>query len=179
MDSQSSKTSLTLDSSLQGFFFDELLSINKKSAKPLPKEAIYYSSLVLDQFVDSKRLFDISEGRPKQKILGIKLMESASMGKIEQERTIKDVAETALITCGYFSDSLNRKIIDTDYYQKIGKSAYQKLNSLKPEAYNQKYFFKHISDLFETIIMLINIVAQKIFSRNNGEDNNFLLWVAS
>ena len=59
--SQSSK--LVLDSSLQVFFYDHLQEFNKKFLTPLPNETIFYSSLVMDSFGESTKLFEQVDGK--------------------------------------------------------------------------------------------------------------------
>lgn len=155
-----SKSNLTLESSLQVFFFDLLQELNKKSFRPLPGETIFYSSLVMDQFGDASKYFEKVEGKTREKILGIKLLESTHMPKEKMKSTLKDIAETSLLACGYFSDSLNRKIIDTRYYQELGMIAYSRLNSLEPKAYNVNSFYQQISYSFSELTMLISLAAK-------------------
>ena len=94
---------ITLEPSLQSFFFDELVAVNNKSTNPLPTEAIYYSSNVLDKFGESVNFFELDEGRVREKILGLKLLESGQMIRSQQKKVLKDIGDTALFICGFFS----------------------------------------------------------------------------
>ncbi len=152
---------LCLESSLQVYFYEQLQEFNKKSTNPLSNEMVYYSSLVMDQFGDSNKYFENVDGKIREKILGIKLMESTQFPKEKQKIVLKDIAETSLLLCGYFYDSLNRKIVDTKYYQDIGVMAYQRLNSFNPEAFNQKNFFKGIASHFHQMTNLMSMVSLK------------------
>ena len=42
-------------------------------------------------------------------------------------RTLRDVGDTSLYLTGFFADSLQRKLVDVDYYISIGGSAYGQL----------------------------------------------------
>jgi hypothetical protein len=64
------------------------------------------------------------------------------------------------LVCGYFSDSLNRKIIDVKYYQDIGVIAYSRLNSLDPKAYNVSSFYNKVSKSFNDITMLMHLASK-------------------
>lgn len=152
---------LVLDSSLQIFFFDHLQEFNKKTFKPLRTETIFYSSIVMDNFGDSSKLFEQVNDRSREKILGIKLMESSQFPKEKQKHILKDIAETSLFICGYFADSLNRKIIDAKYYEDLGKIAYTRLNSFTPEAYDVPSFYKMMAGQFSEVTLLMNLVAKK------------------
>jgi hypothetical protein len=155
------KSQIVLESSLQVFFFDLLQGLNKKSTRPLSNETIFYSSLVMDQFGESEKFFEEIDGKIREKVLGTKLLTATHMGREQKKSTLKDVAETSLIICGYFSDSLNRKIIDTKYYQDLGMMAYAGLNSLEPKAYDVPAFYKQVAKSFSDITMLMNLAASK------------------
>ena len=128
---------------------------------PLPNETIFYSSLVMDSYGDSQKLFEQVDGKIREKILGIKLLEANQLSKEKQKVAFRDVAETALLVCGYFADSLNNKIIDIKYYHDLGKIAYSRLNSITPEAYDMPSFFKVMSNSFSDIALLMNLVSKK------------------
>ncbi|MBH47105.1 MAG: hypothetical protein CME71_02940 [Halobacteriovorax sp.] len=153
---------LILETSLQTFFFDELTQVNQKSSRPLPRETVHYSSIVLDQYGESGKYFETIEGKVRDKILGIKLLEAGHLPRQKQVRVLRDIGDTALFLCGFFADSLNSKIVDTSYYQQVGCSAYQKLNHLVPEVYETKSFYSQLSKSFAGITMLMNIVAEKM-----------------
>jgi hypothetical protein len=155
---------LVLESSLQVFFYDHLQEFNSKFHTPLPNETIFYSSLVMDNFGDSSKFFDQIDGKIREKILGIKLLEASQLSKDKQKAAIKDVAETSLLVCGYFADSLNKKIIDVNYYQDLGKIAYSQLNSMTPVAYDVPSFYKKMSNSFSSITLLMNLVSKKYTS---------------
>lgn len=156
-----SKSQIVLESSLQVFFYDLLREINCKSTRPLSNETIFYSSLVMDKYSNSQNYFEMVDGKMREKILGLKLLESGQMPKEKMKASLKDVAETSLLVCGFFSDSLNRKIIDVKYYQKLGMIAYSRLNTIEPTAYNVSSFYKNISRSFLEIITLMNLAALK------------------
>ncbi|TNF24855.1 MAG: hypothetical protein EP319_17560 [Deltaproteobacteria bacterium] len=174
----SQKDNLILESSLQSFFFDQLNDLNKKSSSPLPGETIYYSSLVMDRFGEAVEYFDVSqEGRVREKTLGVKLLEASSLSRTMQKRAYRDIGDTALFLCGYFSESLNKKIIDTSYYQEVGQIAYSHLNNIIPKAYEIPKFFGMISDTFEKITMMMNVVSKQ--NNMDGMNNDMILFVSN
>lgn len=169
------KQDLVLETSLQSFFFDELSRVNEKSSRPLPKETVFYSSLVLDQYGESGNYFETVEGKVREKILGVKLLEACHLPKQKQMRALRDIGDTALFICGFFSDSLNGKIIDTSYYQQIGRSAYRRLNHFVPDVYETPSFFERLSDSFSGVTVLMNLVAEKMTKPDDA--NEFLIFV--
>jgi hypothetical protein len=152
---------LVLESSLQVFFYDHLQEFNKKSTIPLRNETIYYSSLVMDHFGESSNFFEQVDGKSREKILGMKFLEAGHLPLAKRKVAMKDIAETSLLICGFFSDSFNKKIIDVKYYQDLGVMAYSSLNSLVPKAYDIPAFYKGMANSFSEVTLLMSLVAKK------------------
>ncbi len=161
--------------SLQAYFYTQLQEFNEKSLEPLPNETIYYSSLVMDKFGDAGKYFETIEGRVRDKVLGIKLLESSGMTRQEKKRTLKDIGDTALLICGFFSDSLNKKILDTRYYQELGQTAYRHLNSEVPSAYDVPSFFNQLSSRFDQLTTVMSLVSEKTLSQGLDSDSAYLI----
>ncbi len=163
-----------LETSLQSFFFEQLQELNNRSLRPLDLSLIYYSSLVMDHLGDSEKYFEIVDNKIKEKVLGIKLLESAQYPKEKQKIILKDIAETSLLLCGYFQDSLNNKMIDVRYYEEIGKMAYSRLNTYNPNAFDVPSFFKVFSQSFSQITLLMNLIA-KNYQNKSDKDSAWLI----
>lgn len=141
--------------SLVTFFYNELDELNKKSLCPVPQELVHYSSQIMDKFSFSGNLFE--EG--KLKVLGRKLLEAHHLNLDAKKDIFKDVGDTSLFTCGFFEESLNPKILDKSYYINLGKTAFEKLNSVEPEYYDIKYFYKILATSFDSLVYLLRSVA--------------------
>lgn len=170
MDKNKSDTpQLVLESSLQSFFFDKLQEVNKKTTRPVSNESIYYLSLVLDQFGESKKFFEEKEGRVEQKVLGLKLLECSQQSHNQKKRSLREIGDTALFVCGYFYDSLNSKMIDAGYYENLGQIAYKSLDNFIPQAYEVPAFFEHLSERFSCLTNLISVISQDVFAHNMSD----------
>ena len=179
MDGKNPKSSgsseFILETSLQGYFFELLHKINSKSTRPLPKEMILYSSLVMGDMGESKRYFDMADGKAREKILGIKLMEAGKFPVKKQKRVLRDIGDTALLLCGYFFESINNKIVNISYYQELGKTAYRRLNALIPDLYNTPSFFKIFSEGFDEVTNIIGIVSKNLDKNHLSKEFSFLI----
>lgn len=162
---------IILSTNLQGFFFEDLNDLNKKSLCPVPESIIYYSSEVLDKFALSQDFFEFSDGRVREKILGTKLLAASQMSREEQKKIYKEVADMSLLVCGYFSESVNKKIVDTQYYAQLGKMAYGHLNSCSPGFLDIPSFYAMIATCFESMTTLLALLANK---NRTGEDNTLI-----
>lgn len=168
-------SNLVLETSLQCYFFDLLENLNRKTSTPLPRETIFYSSLIMDKFGLAQELFDEEEGKIREKILGIKLMEASKLPRSMRKRELKDIGDTALFISGFFSDSLNTKLVDTRYYHDIGQAAYSKLNGLVPSFYDIDYFYNDLSRKFSSVALLIELLSKDLSSKTKEDE---LLWIA-
>ncbi|MEK6625093.1 MAG: hypothetical protein AABY86_09000 [Bdellovibrionota bacterium] len=164
---------IILETSLQCFFFDQLTEVNKKSLHPLPQETIFYSSTVMDKYSESGNYFENVEGHIREKILGLKFLESQSMSRQNQKRILNDIGDTALFMCGYFSESTNKKLVDSRYYMSMGIMAYERLHHFKPDYLEIPCFYLNLSRSFATITLLIGTVAQKL--QGDGQEMIFFV----
>ncbi|MCB9060734.1 MAG: hypothetical protein H6622_04355 [Halobacteriovoraceae bacterium] len=165
---------IILETNLQPFFYDRLQEINLTLNGPIPNESIYYTSRVLERMGHSHKFFEIVEGKVKNKVLGIKLLEATQLSKSKQKQTYQEVGDTALLICGLFSESLRKKLIDTSYYLDLGRTAYLKLHHHVPSLYDVDNFFKQYSYSMEGIVSLISYVFADNFMQEY--DNAFLLF---
>lgn len=162
-------------SNLQDYFYERLFVINEKSLYKISDEVIFYSSKVLNDFSISEKLFEIKEGKVTEKILGRKLLEVNFHEKEMQKEIFKDVGDTALFLCGYFSESINKKILSIKYYQNLGRSAYLNLNSIVPNYFGMTSFYKKISDSFYQLSSLIAKISQEDVTKISNAKSNLLL----
>lgn len=161
---------IILSANLKGYFFEGLSEINKKSLCPVPESIIYYSSDVLDKFALSQDFFETSEGKVREKILGMKLLEATQFNRDEQKKIYKEVGDMSLLVCGYFAESVNKKIVDKDYYAQLGKMAYSHLNNVSPSFLDIPSFYGMVATCFESMTTLMSILA----SKSRGEDANLI-----
>jgi hypothetical protein len=59
--------------------------------------------------------------------LGLKMAQAVFATPDERVRHLREVGDTSLYVSGFFAESLNRKLVDVDYYIQLGESAYGEL----------------------------------------------------
>ncbi len=170
MPNDTGEKKIILSTNLKGFFYEGLSELNKKSLCPVPESIIFYSSDVLDKFALSETYFESSEGKLREKILGIKLLEATQQNREVQKRVFKEVGDMSLLICGFFSESVNKKIVDTQYYSQIGKMAYAHLNSVTPKFLDIPDFYGMVSTCFGSLTTLLMLLA----SRERGFEKNLI-----
>ncbi len=114
------KDSLTLVSQPQEYFREliiEALGRQKLSTKP---ETEFYLVNLMNEFMKADKV--------KSEALAIMLKDALEQ-PLPQARNakLKQIGDVSLYTAGFFQDSLNRKLVDVDYYIEIGGAAYQQV----------------------------------------------------
>ncbi len=170
MPNDAAEKKIILSTNLKGFFYDGLSELNKKSLCPVPESIIFYSSDVLDKFALSEMYFETSEGKLREKILGIKLLEATQQTRDVQKRVYKEVGDMSLLICGFFSESVNKKIIDIQYYGQIGRMAYSHLNTVTPKFLDIPDFYGMVATSFGSLTTLLMLLA----SRERGFEKNIV-----
>lgn len=64
---------------------------------------------------------------PGDEPLGMKLASAQVAAPEDRLRALRDVGDTSLYMSGFFAESLQRRLVDVDYYISIGGSAYGQL----------------------------------------------------
>ena len=72
-------------------------------------------------------LAEMTRTRLTDEPLGLKLAQTSVTDPGERVRTLKQVGDTSLYVAGFFAESLNRSLVDVDYYVNVGQSAYAQL----------------------------------------------------
>lgn len=154
--------------SLRHYFYSELSDLNKKLHYLVPEQTVFYISNVMEHYGLSSNLFEKKEGRLKHKVLGMKLLQAASCNFEEQKRIYQDIGDTALIVCGYFSDSVNGQLVDKNYYINLGQTAYDRMNNLSPEVLDIPSFYRLMASYFKNMTILINTFQKKFKSNKES-----------
>lgn len=173
MEKKKSNQNIILSESLKSYFFEQLRELNKQSLCPVPEEAIYYSSEVLERCAFSKEFFHFEDGKPREKVLGVELLQAGSYSLEKKKRVYKDVGDTALVMTGYFSKSISEKILSNDYYIRLGQTAYEKLNGAQPRCFDIPSFYKVMATSFENLAQMMSIIMRR------SEDNQEIPYLLS
>jgi len=56
--------------------------------------------------------------------LGVQLARALQAAGLAQREALRHIGDVSLFTSGFFSDSLNRSLVDVDYYMELGARAY-------------------------------------------------------
>lgn len=94
--------------------------LEQRKIKTYPHVETYLVSL-LQHYLDARNLFD------NQKTLAEMMLIAQNSEPAVKIEMLKQLGDRSLYISGFFGDSLNRKVIDIDYYADMGGSAYATL----------------------------------------------------
>jgi hypothetical protein len=154
---------------LTAYFYVELERINNKQVVPLHTNVILYCSDLLSEFALINKLYDEKEDKYHERIMGLSLLTVNNFDEKNKFKKLKEIADTSLMLCGYFVESLDKKILGINYYKKIGMFSYLELDKISPEYRDQPSFFRNMANTYEFIIKTFQILKATQSHQNNPE----------
>lgn len=125
----SSDKNIIINTSIQEYFFDSVNAAVKNQQIDASEEIIQYLVNLLTSFSRSEELFEYSEEGVSLKPLALMYTDALSEhAMVERIRILQKLGDTALFISGVFADSLNKKLVDVDYYIAMGGNAYSFLS---------------------------------------------------
>ena len=99
--------------------------------------------------------------------LALKLAAALESGGVRQRTGLREIGDVSLFVSGFFSDSLNRKIVDIDYYVSIGGYAYNALSRVENDAVSR--VFAELSDKFVGFVDVLSEVSDRTLCGSNAD----------
>ncbi len=146
-----------------GDFFNEAVesAFVERRFQTFPSARSYLVKL-LEYYVPAGNLFDEVDdlGRRKRSTLAETFLKAMSEESNVRAEMLKKMADRALYITGFFSDSLQRKIVDVDYYAEMGVSAYGLLAESSREDLTAKVYREYAAKFIAFSEILATISAQ-------------------
>jgi hypothetical protein len=97
----------------------------------------YYLVDLLCRFTrpDRRIPFNDDEGQP----LALRLARALDTAGMERRARLRNLADFSLFISGFYSDSLQRRAVDVDYYVSMGEYAYSSLARRDQDAFGEVY----------------------------------------
>lgn len=152
-------------------YFEEVVeeAFTERKFTTYPQVKTYLAE-VLKYYLITENLFDTqdSSGRKTRTTLAEQLLHAQQMGQRERFERLKRLGDSSLYISGFFSDSLQRKIIDVDYYVDMGRLAFDELSTCVEEDTFSK-LYKEIAIKFVPLIDVLSFISQRM-QMTNGEN---------
>jgi hypothetical protein len=123
----------------------------------------YYVVQLLASYVERPARDDGAQNAP----LGLRLAEALESGGARQRTSLKQIGDLSLFISGFFSDSLNRKLVDVDYYVSIGGCAYGALSRVETDTFSP--IFAELAHKFVGFVDVLSEVSERTSCASNAE----------
>jgi hypothetical protein len=110
----------------------ELLTSTHEFFHQVLRSALSTHSLTLRETTEFYLVNLLSESRETAALdepLSLKLAEAEQAAGPERVRLLKEIGDTALYVCGFFAESLSRRLVSVEFYMALGGAAYGHLAS--------------------------------------------------
>jgi hypothetical protein len=145
-------------------FFKELVDVALAHQRLNTQElTAYYVVQLLTSFLQRP----LADDRTDQTPLAVRLAQALEAGGVRQRTTLKEIGDVALFVSGFFSDSLNRKLVDVDYYASIGGRAYNVLSRVETDTFSP--VFAELGEKFVAFVDVLSEVSERTSCRSNSD----------
>jgi hypothetical protein len=123
----------------------------------------YYLVDLLCRFVRPDRRIPFADdtGEP----LALRLGRALESGGMEQRARLRNLGDFSLFMSGFFSDSLNRRAVDVDYYVSMGEYAYGSLSRRDEDALGE--VFGELAGKFVPFMDVLSMVSEQAGVRSS------------
>ncbi len=144
-------------------FFREQVETAMQNQRVKAKELTsFYIVNLMTAFVH----FETSPARVDDGPLGVRLARAMQTAGIAQRDGLRKVGDLSLFISGFFSDSLNRRLVDVDYYIQLGECAYGSL-ARRDEALGE--VFDELSEKFTAFVDILGEVSERTALTTNAD----------
>ena len=99
--------------------------------------------------------------------LGIRLARALQTGGSRQRDGLREVGDLSLFISGFFADSLNRSLVDIDYYIQLGECAYASLAKRGDPALGE--VFDELAGKFGACVDVLGEVSERSALTSNSD----------
>lgn len=131
--------------------------------------SVEYLAELLTKFIASENFFALSaDGKPSDQILTDLYAEFLKSNTEQKMQVLQRLGDVSLMVSGFFSDSLQRKIVDTDYYFGMGESAYLQLSDLQHSKHS-KTMYEELGSKFKPFSNVLSEMSEKTNIQSNAD----------
>jgi hypothetical protein len=144
------------------FFYELIRDALGSQRLAVQPETEFYLVHLMERFMMTDSLFPRSgDGEAKEESLALMMLDAFDQAAPEQQRSIfRHVGDVSLYVAGFFQDSLNRKVVDVDYYIGMGGAAYRAVAQREGSQQKQRVYGE-LSEKFPKFVDVLAFVSDK------------------
>lgn len=159
--------SLVTHESMSGFFFKEVETVVGNQGVKLSDHTKSYVANLLTEYSAANALHQKGDNDT----LAMLYLRSQHVAPEERVRMLRRLGDLALCISGFFADSLNRKVVDVDYYISMGGGAYGSLASIFGQRRDADVFvdlYDELARKFTQLVEVLNEVSEGTGSKDQS-----------
>jgi len=166
-------SSLITTTSVRAYFADALSTAARNQDVTLHDDTAAYVINLLTHYCDAATLAAVSDAGKHHKALAQIYAEAISAeGPEQRNQTLQRLGDLALFVAGIFADSLNRKLVDVDYYIGMGETAYGHLHEAmqrRHDRFARVALFEDLQRKFATLVDVLAEISERSGLKSNGD----------
>jgi len=123
----------------------------------------FYVVQLLTSFLQRPAVGAADDGKP----LALRLAQALDSGGVQQRASLRQIGDASLFISGFFSDSLQRKLVDVDYYVSIGGCAYNALSRVETDTFSP--VFAELGAKFVEFVDVLTEVSERTSCSSNAD----------
>lgn len=155
------KANLITGMNVQEYFRHSVNSALAHQKVEATEETVYYVVNLLSCFTRADTLFtQTADGMELQPLALLYAEALEAPGAAERQLLLRRLGDVALVIAGLFSSSLNRKVVDVDYYIGMGGAAYGFLCEMSKSSVRGRVFCAIFNELSRKFQVFVDVLAE-------------------
>lgn len=159
------------DQHIRQFFLDAIEAALTNQGLEARRGTVRYVVDLLAHYARSRNFYEQTDAGFGLEPLAMYYARAVSGAtRLERVRALRRLGDVALFVAGVFSGSLNRKLVDVDYYIAMGGGAYAQLSrSYEPSEVKSPEVFEELSRKFRNFVDVLDEVSERSPGRRNSD----------
>jgi len=146
---------------LMEFFRDRVREAFQDLKLAPPEGVEFYLVNLLKDYHKAEELFALTEEGMRQEPLALILGDALQADPHTRIRLFKKIGDLSLFTAGFFPASLQRQLVDVDYYVRMGGGAYETLSQLLARERAFEEIYTELASRFIAYVDVLSEVSEK------------------
>ena len=166
---------LITETSLQEYFQTSISDALENQNVKVEAETVHYVVNLLTSFSRAEKLFESTPDGMMIRPLALLYAEAVAGTTVDERiRALRRLGDVALFISGVFSQSLNRCVVDIDYYVSMGGSAYSCLSDTMRGASRARAMSGIYDELAAKFVAFVDVLGEISEGRNCNNDTDVL-----
>jgi hypothetical protein len=179
---ESSSSRVIASTNVRAYFQESVTEAMANQRIDAAEETVGYVVELLTAFTRTEQFFGPSPEGPALRPLANFYADAVEAPTVEhRHRALKRLGDVALFISGIFSDSLNRRLVDVDYYVAMGGNAYGCLSESVQSSHRGRVFSSIYGELASKFQHFVDVLGEISDRSRSGTESDVLrlyeLWL--